>query len=133
VPSYLSKLGLSVMFYDFSALVDPRHVVDSFWFEVRDPTTQGPPNGIALNGGKGFRLRDDSIFIDHGRCQLLSFAATGRTEFTLVVAVSWAFAVVNHTQNRHLYRSEKTISPLASSSRLMTCLLILFLSKKDSM
>ncbi|KAJ3767733.1 heme peroxidase [Lentinula raphanica] len=74
--------GLSATRYLFNATINPATSISKFWFEVNE--NDGSDVIIEDNGGSGFVIEQDSIFVDNSRSQIVS-ASTFFTQ--LVVAV----------------------------------------------
>ncbi|KAJ3839306.1 hypothetical protein F5878DRAFT_616892, partial [Lentinula raphanica] len=74
--------GLSATRYLFNATITPATSISKFWFEVNE--NDGSDVIIVDNGGSGFAIEQDSLFVDNSRSQIVS-ASTFFTQ--LVVAV----------------------------------------------
>ncbi|KAJ3760046.1 heme peroxidase [Lentinula raphanica] len=73
--------GLSATRYLFNATINPATSISKFWFEVNE--NDGSDVIVVDNGGSGFVIEQDSIFVDNSRSQIVS-ASTFFTQ--LVVA-----------------------------------------------
>ncbi|KAJ3720914.1 heme peroxidase [Lentinula raphanica] len=75
--------GLSANMYLFNATINPTTSISKFWFEVNE--NDGSDVIVVDNGGPGFAIEQDSVFVDNSRSEVV---LTSTVDFTkLVVAV----------------------------------------------
>ncbi|KIK55701.1 hypothetical protein GYMLUDRAFT_47659 [Collybiopsis luxurians FD-317 M1] len=77
------KQGLSAQRYQFNASINAASSISKFWFEVNE--NDGSQPVVVDNGGAGFVIEQDSVFVDVGRS--VQVIGTGLNFLDLVVAV----------------------------------------------
>ncbi|KAJ3866255.1 heme peroxidase [Lentinula novae-zelandiae] len=74
--------GLTADRYVFNATIDPTTSISKFWFEINENDGSDPI--VVDNGGSGFVVEQDSVFVDNGRSENV-FVSPSFTDFIKVV------------------------------------------------
>ncbi|KAE9398044.1 hypothetical protein BT96DRAFT_1020381 [Gymnopus androsaceus JB14] len=77
--------GLTAERYSFNATINATSSISQFWFEIDN--NDGSEPIIVDNGGSGFVIAQDTVFVDVGRSKLLIDLSAGTQMLKIVVAV----------------------------------------------
>ncbi|KAJ3794688.1 heme peroxidase [Lentinula aff. detonsa] len=77
--------GLTANRFLFNATINATTSISKFWFEVHENDGSDPI--VVNNGGSGFVIEQDSIFIDNGRSEAVTINSTSEQYKQVVVAI----------------------------------------------
>ncbi|KAJ3982561.1 heme peroxidase [Lentinula detonsa] len=77
--------GLTANRFVFNATVNATTSISKFWFEVDENDGSDPI--VVDNGGSGFVIEQDSVFIDNGRSEAVTINSTSEQYKQVVVAI----------------------------------------------
>ncbi|KAJ3731712.1 heme peroxidase [Lentinula guzmanii] len=77
--------GLTANRFLFNATINATTSISKFWFEVDENDGSDPI--VVNNGGSGFVIEQDSIFIDNGRSEAVTINSTSEQYKQVVVAI----------------------------------------------
>ncbi|KAE9399622.1 heme peroxidase [Gymnopus androsaceus JB14] len=106
-------LGATAERYFFNATINATSSISKFWFEINDNDGSDPV--VVDNGGSGFVIEQDSLFVDSIRTQLIQVPEVG-VDTKVVVAVRGNVASTNVSVIAFEPQSSAAVPPFLPST-----------------